>query len=122
MNLMEVPINGDFVRLCNVNVPLTRDQATAARADGARTVTLGVRPEDWEVVPSGQGMPVEAVVVEELGADAFLYGTADFGDTTRDVIVRVDARRPPAKGSVIHVAPREGHVHLFHATNGRRIT
>ena len=54
----------------------------AGRPDGrARkmqgNITVGVRPEAWRLVGEGEGgLPVEVTVVEELGADAFVYGTS----------------------------------------------
>src|SRR6187551_2291609 len=40
----------------------------------AKKVTIGVRPEDLTIKTSGEGLPVEVDVVEELGADGYLYG------------------------------------------------
>ncbi|MBB3675313.1 ABC transporter ATP-binding protein [Modestobacter versicolor] len=84
-----------------------------------RQVTLGVRPEDLEV--SGHGLPIEVDVVEELGADAYVYGRTKVGDGEHQIIARVDGRRPPAKGETFHVTPRRGHVHLFDVGSGERL-
>ena len=65
--------------------------------------------------------PTEVDVVEELGADAYVYGSAEFGGERRPIIARVDGRRPPEKGSVLHLAPQKGHMHLFRGDNGERI-
>jgi multiple sugar transport system ATP-binding protein len=41
-------------------------------------VTVGVRPENWRLVSDSEGgLPVRITVVEELGADSFVYGTSD---------------------------------------------
>ena len=56
-----------------------------------------------------------------LGADAYVYGSAEFGGERRPIIARVDGRRPPEKGSVLHLAPQQGHMHLFRGDNGERI-
>jgi multiple sugar transport system ATP-binding protein len=37
------------------------------------------------------------------------------------LIVRVDARTPPAKGEVIHLRVRENEDHLFSPSTGERI-
>jgi hypothetical protein len=58
-------------------LPVARE---VLRAADAPRVTLGVRPEDLEVVESG-GLLIEADVVEELGADAYVYGRTRFGDS-----------------------------------------
>ena len=42
-------------------------------------------------------------MVEELGADAFVYGTSGVEGTPNNVIVRVSGRDTVHKGDVIHV-------------------
>jgi multiple sugar transport system ATP-binding protein len=96
--------------------PVSRDVLGKA-TDGS--VVLGVRPEDLEV--SAEGLPIEVDVVEELGADAYVYGRAKLGDGEHPIIARVDGRRPPVKGEVLHVTPRRGHVHLFDVASGERL-
>jgi multiple sugar transport system ATP-binding protein len=99
---------------------------TALATEGATTATLGFRPESVDFVRPGEGFPVEVLVVEELGSDAFAYGRlhadATGGDTDRLLTLRADARRPPAKGEVVHVAIRPEEVHVFSPENGRRIS
>jgi len=36
---------------------------------------LGIRPENFNLSDSGDGIGIDVAVVEELGADAYLYGT-----------------------------------------------
>jgi multiple sugar transport system ATP-binding protein len=85
------------------------------------TLLFGVRPEDMDVVGDGAGMPTEVEVVEELGADAYIYGSTEFNGERKSVIVRVDGRRPPAKGDMLYLAPRPGHVHMFSGETGERV-
>jgi len=116
MNLFELDQVDGGVSLGASVHPVSRDllgQATAGR------VVVGVRPEDLEV--SADGLPIEVDVVEELGADAYVYGRTVLGDGEHPIIARVDGRRPPAKGEVLHVTPRPGHVHLFDAASGERL-
>ena len=61
-------------------------------------------------------------VVEELGADAFAYGTAKANGKDVDVIVRVDARKTPAKGEDLFVVPKAGETHVFATESGARIS
>ena len=49
------------------------------------------------------GLPVKVTVVEELGADAFVYGTSGVEGTPANIIVRVSQRDSVRKGDVIHV-------------------
>jgi multiple sugar transport system ATP-binding protein len=93
-------------------------------------VTLGFRPEALDVVPVGTpgSFDVEVNLVEELGSDAFVYGTLK-GDTdlnltageTNQLIVRIDPRSVPDKGDVIAVSIQAGHSHVFSATTGERL-
>ena len=36
---------------------------------------LGIRPENFNLSDGGDGIGIDVAVVEELGADAYLYGT-----------------------------------------------
>ncbi len=122
MNLLRLPLRDGAVQLGGATIPLPRDQVAAASTDGATDVTVGVRPEDFELVEAGQGLPVEVEVVEELGADGYVYGSSPVAEGRQDLIVRVDGRHPPHKGSVVHAVPRPDRVHLFHVMTGQRIS
>jgi multiple sugar transport system ATP-binding protein len=50
-----------------------------------------------------------------------VYGRAKLGDGEHPIIARVDGRRPPVQGEVLHVTPRRGHVHLFDVASGERL-
>ncbi|MCZ2837039.1 ABC transporter ATP-binding protein [Modestobacter sp. VKM Ac-2985] len=114
MNLFEVPVTHGGVRFGDHVHPVARQSLAASPGD---TMTLGVRPEDFEVADSGA--VVEVDVVEELGADAYLYGRLLQGATEPLVTVRVDGRQPPRRGERVHVVPRAGHVHLFGSDGAR---
>jgi len=106
------------------------DAAGLPDSDGGK-VTLGFRPEALDVVPVGTpgSFDVEVNLVEELGSDAFVYGTlkgdaADVNLTageTNQLIVRIDPRTVPDKGDVIAVSIQAGHSHVFSATTGERL-
>ena len=119
MNLLPTTVDGDVVHLGAANVQVPR--AAVDALGSVRDVTIGVRPEDLNIVSDGSGLAVEVDVVEELGADAYIYGSTDYAGERRPIIARVDGRRPPEKGSVLHLAPQEGHLHLFRGDNGERI-
>jgi multiple sugar transport system ATP-binding protein len=97
------------------------DEAAAKRADG--DIVVGVRPEAWRVVGAEDGgLPVEVTVVEELGSDAFVYGTSGVEGTPNSIIVRVSARDAIHKGDVIHVTTDPHQVHVFDAESGDRLS
>jgi multiple sugar transport system ATP-binding protein len=86
-------------------------------------VTIGVRPENWRLVSEGEGgLPVEVVVVEELGADGYVYGTTEVAGKPHDIIVRVSARQNVHKGDVLHVTTDPAHVHVFDTQTGERLS
>jgi multiple sugar transport system ATP-binding protein len=137
MNLVEVPITDGGVKFGNSVVPVNREAVKAAADKGDRTVTVGVRPEHFEVVGEGgsassslskdsadapAGLAVSVTVVEETGADAYVYGTVEVGGESKELVVRVDSRAVPEKGSTLHVVPRPGETHVFSTSTGERLS
>src|SRR4051794_24035133 len=115
MNLLQVDVEGNTMHFGGADLPIPRETAEAA-GQGGRKITVGVRPEDMDIVPEGQGLKTTINLVEELGADAYIYGVSYIDDKEHDIIARVDGRRPPAKGAEVYFAPKQGHVHLFSTT------
>jgi multiple sugar transport system ATP-binding protein len=107
-------------------VPLHRSALAVLAGEGSRTATLGFRPEAVQFVGAGEGFPVEVLVVEELGSDAYAYGrlqTEETADAAGSLLVlRADPRKPPAKGEVVHVSIRPGEAHVFSAQTGLRVS
>src|SRR3712207_7732760 len=106
MNLMEGTAQDGQVCLSKYTVPV--DPAASRKMQG--NVTVGVRPENWRLVSAEEGgLPVSVTVVEELGADSFVYGTCDVEGTPSNVIVRVGGRHHPTKGEMIYVTTDPAH-------------
>jgi multiple sugar transport system ATP-binding protein len=120
MNLLKVDAEGGTLHFGGSNVPIPRETAEVADKAG-RKITVGVRPEDMDVVGDGQGLKTVVNLVEELGADAYVYGTADLDGNPYDIIARVDGRKPPKKGESVNFAPKQGHIHLFSTDTGERL-
>ncbi|KLU09471.1 ABC transporter ATP-binding protein [Kocuria sp. SM24M-10] len=140
MNLFRSPVTDTGVNLGTLAIPLSPAQRAALTG---HQVTVGIRPEDLTPAGEGQGLPIVADVVEELGADAFVYGhlapvtaantivqidpTAETDGTGEDapaaheIVVRVEGRTPPKAGSTIWVTPTLDHLHLFDTTTGTRL-
>ncbi len=119
MNLLDAKPAENGAHVGEYVVPVARD--VLAQAAGRR-LKVGVRPEAWRIVDDGgAGLPVEVVMVEELGADAFVYGTAQTHAGAADVIARVDARTPPARGATVHLAAAHDRVLAFDAETGERL-
>jgi multiple sugar transport system ATP-binding protein len=129
MNLVQVPLSDAGAQLGNINVPLKADAAAAARAAGLKEIILGIRPESFHASENGQGLKVRANLVEELGADAFVYGdlegthTVDVGDDggAKPFVVRFDGRIPPKIGTDINLEVRTEETHAFNPDTGERL-
>ncbi|WP_087104112.1 ABC transporter ATP-binding protein [Brachybacterium nesterenkovii] len=119
MNLIEQKLSAEGVQFGGAVLPVDR---TTLSDTNESAVTVGVRPEDLELVEGEDGLAVEVDVVEELGADAYVYGRLAGSDpSAKPVIARVDGRRPPMKGETVHFRPKQGHVHLFDVKSGARL-
>ncbi|MGH3450380.1 MAG: ABC transporter ATP-binding protein [Haloechinothrix sp.] len=127
MNIGDFRISDGEVHLGRARIRLSRATLDAVAAEGAERVTLGFRPESLEVVSVGDTESFEVVVtlVEELGSDAFLYGTltdpAGADLESQVVIARAEPRRPPAKGEQVSLRIRPGEQHAFSTVTGLRL-
>ena len=120
MNLVTVPLgqNGS-VSLGGVLVPLPETVISAASAGGWSELVVGIRPESLEL--AADGIQAEVQVVEEIGADAFVFCAATFdGDETK-LVARADARRAPERGERVALRPRADEAHLFDPQSGARL-
>lgn len=115
MNLFTLPVVESTVTLGDWPITLPRETACAAGE-----VVVGVRPEHFEL--GGLGVEMEVDVVEELGADAYLYGRITGSGKVIDapIVARADGRNPPQKGSRVRLHPEPGHLHFF-GVDGHRI-
>ena len=122
MNLIEGTLADGGISLGGTVIPV--DRGVRERTRGR--VTVGFRPESLELVPEGQGFPAVVGLVEELGAEAYIYAQlADHLDRSvtagSDLIARVDPKAAPAGGALVHLRIREGSLHLFDAESGLRL-
>jgi multiple sugar transport system ATP-binding protein len=87
-----------------------------------KSVLVGIRPEDLVIAKDGKGLSVKIDVVEELGADGYLYGTVDLDGSPHPIVIRVDGRKHPLRGETVVVAPVPKHIHVFDAESGVRLS
>jgi multiple sugar transport system ATP-binding protein len=119
MNLLEGVAADGEVRVGRYTVPV---DPTAERTMQGR-VTVGVRPENWRIVSAEEGgLPVQVTVVEQLGADSFVYGTSDVEGAPSTVIIRMSGRHDPQKGETLYVTTDPQHVHVFDTESGERLS
>ena len=116
MNLCTVPLGSNGgVRFGGEDVPLP-----AGAANGRRSFVLGLRPESLEL--ASEGVPARVEVVEELGADAFVFCAAEVDGETTKLVARTEARRAPERGENVSLRPRADEAHLFDTESGERLT
>jgi multiple sugar transport system ATP-binding protein len=125
MNLIDVDLDQDGAHLGGRVLRLPRETMANLAADNATRATIGFRPEAVRVVGEGQGFPFDTVVVEELGSDAYAYGTmhttrGEAGDKL--VTIRVPARDVPMKGDRIYIDIPPEAAHVFTTDTGIRVS
>ena len=118
MNIFPTDVVEGGIKFGAATLPVERE--VLAGVTGT-TVTVGVRPEDLVVATESEGLTVEVDLVEELGADGYLYGHSTVEGSRVDIVARVDGRIHPQMGETITVAPVQKHVHLFDAETGERL-
>jgi multiple sugar transport system ATP-binding protein len=124
MNLRPAELVPGGAKLGNIVVQLHSDAEAEAKKANLSKVLLGVRPESFHVGANpDSGLELKVNLVEELGADAYVYGelTGDPEVHEKQYIVRFDGRVPPRINDVIHVEVRQGEEHVFNPETGARL-
>jgi multiple sugar transport system ATP-binding protein len=123
MNIKTVPLTEQGAAFGQIIMPLSREQVQAAQSNGGNgRVTIGFRPDDCELVGAHDGgIPVVVELVEDLGADANIYGHAALDGGAERFTVRTDRRHMPTMGDTVFVRPRVDAHHVFHAVTGQRL-
>ncbi|MCC6497845.1 MAG: sn-glycerol-3-phosphate ABC transporter ATP-binding protein UgpC [Propionibacteriaceae bacterium] len=124
MNLMTGSVVEGGVKVGDYVVPVPRD--VLAKVTDEKTLVLGIRPEAFRIADEGIGLDVD--VVEETGADAYVYGTlagldTDEKMTAQQVVARVSARTPPQRGTVVKLLPSDpSNMHVFSEKTQERLS
>jgi len=127
MNLLAGKTAGDGVAIVD-GVEILINRTAAAASSGS--VTLGIRPESWRVADAGaSGYPVTVAVVEELGADAYVYATPVGVDAAGDhagemlpqVVARLEGRQQLRPGQQISLVADPRAIHVFDTDTGARL-
>ena len=118
MNLLELTKVAGGVQFGNTVLPVSAAILSKASGD---TIFVGLRPENLDVTKK-DGIEVSVDVIEELGADGYLYGSAQINGKTIDVVSRVDGRTHPMAGETVFLKTAgDAIVHLFDAVSGERL-
>jgi multiple sugar transport system ATP-binding protein len=106
MNLLTLPVGNGSVELGGVHVPVPA---------GRSSIVLGVRPESLDL--AADGLPAQVEIVEEIGADAFVFCQAEVGR----LVARTETKRAPERGARVTLKPRADEAHLFDSEGGGRL-
>ncbi|GAB2483302.1 diacetylchitobiose ABC transporter ATP-binding protein MsiK [Luteococcus sediminum] len=125
MNLTTGRVVDGGVQVGDYVVPVARE--TLAKAPNEQTLTIGIRPENFTIAPDNNGIPVEVAVVEELGADGYIYGVlAHLPDdeklTASQIVARISGRVQPQRGSTVRLAVSPESVHVFSNETQERLS
>ncbi|TML24825.1 MAG: TOBE domain-containing protein [Actinobacteria bacterium] len=77
------------------------------------------RPESVEL--GSDGLPARVEVVEELGADAYVFCLVELEGKEAKLVARVDSHRVPERGARVALRPSATDVHVFDAESGERL-
>jgi multiple sugar transport system ATP-binding protein len=105
MNIIAAPIVDGGVNMNGYTVPVERsflDKAASGK------VLVGVRPED--LVLSTEGADMTVTLVEELGADTYVYGTYAGPDGPVDLVARGQGMHAPKIATVVKVKPSRTYI------------
>lgn len=106
MNIAQVNIVDGGVQMGEALVPIERQLLDKANGN---TVLLGVRPEDLHIADAGTRMQV--TLVEELGADSFVYGDYTATDGAKiSLVARDQSHHSPRIGDEVYVRPNRTYV------------
>jgi multiple sugar transport system ATP-binding protein len=112
MNLCTMPLTNGAVSFGGSSIPVP-----AGAANGE--VIVGLRPESLEL--ASDGLPAEVQVVEEVGADAYVFCISEIAGEKTKLVARGDARHAPTRGERVSLRAVAGEAHLFRPDSGERI-
>jgi len=116
MNLCTVPLGSNgAASFGGVEVPLPH----GVSANGKTSLVVGVRPESLEV--AAEGIPAQVDVVEDIGADAYVFCSTELGGQATKLIARTEVRNAPKQGERVALRPRANEAHLFDPDSGERL-
>jgi multiple sugar transport system ATP-binding protein len=119
MNLLSAELHADGVHLGDAVVPISPQ--TRSRVAGE--ITVGLRSEDWVVLGEGEkGLPMDITLTEELGSDAYMYGTVPDKGQPKEVVVKLERDMRFNKGDVVQLSADPAMMHIFDTARGDRIS
>jgi multiple sugar transport system ATP-binding protein len=124
MNLRTGSLGAAGATLAGATIDIPGGPLAAARAASLDQVVIGLRPEATTIASDGAGaaLPLTVTLVEELGADAYVYGELE-GDSAQDKpwVLRCDSRAVPTIGEHVRIAVDGSAAHVFNPATGVRL-
>ena len=134
MNIGTFRVENGVAVLGDARIPLSQATLDALTPEDNGEIIIGFRPEALDIQSDGEDMahsiPIKVTHVEELGSDAYVYGTLAGHDSSlrtddkprlAQVTVRVPPRTAPPAGSIMPVRIRPGAQHNFSAATQNRL-
>jgi multiple sugar transport system ATP-binding protein len=119
MNLLQAQLRSDGVQVGTGTIAIT--PAVRGRITG--DITVGIRPEDWRVAsPQETAVNVDVVLTEDLGSDAYMYGTISTDAAEVPVIVKLERQHRFDKGETVRLTADPESIHVFDGTDGHRLS
>ncbi|MFL5981885.1 MAG: ABC transporter ATP-binding protein [Gaiellaceae bacterium] len=87
---------------------------------GGNGNVAGFRPEHVDIAVEG-GIPARVEVVEDIGADAYIFCNADLDGQSTRLVARTEVRGAPVQGDRVSLRPRAEEAHLFDVQSGERL-
>jgi multiple sugar transport system ATP-binding protein len=105
MNLLAGTVADGGVLVGETLIPVARD-VTAKATGGA--VVVGVRPEDFAM--GADGLSATVTIVEELGADTFVYADTTTSQGVINVVARLRGDQTAKAGETIRLSPTRTYI------------
>ncbi len=119
MNLLPASLSEGRIRFAGEEFQVVTGGSLAGAGGD---IVFGIRPEDLRIAAPGEtGIVATVDLVEELGADGYLYAHLEEGGQRREIVARVDGRNHPMAGDTVTFVPDMAHAHLFDAVTTSRL-
>jgi multiple sugar transport system ATP-binding protein len=116
MNIVTVPLDAKgHVSLGGVDFAVPE----AVAANGRRELLVGLRPESLEL--ASDGLPARVEVVEELGADAYVFCVSELTGESTKLVARTETKRAPERGERVTLRPHAEDAKFFDPETGDRL-
>jgi multiple sugar transport system ATP-binding protein len=112
MNLCTMPLTNGAVSFGGASIPVPPGTTNGE-------VVVGLRPESLAL--ASDGLPAEVQVVEEVGADAYVFCISEIAGQKTKLVARGNARDVPSRGDRVTLRATASEAHLFRPDTGERI-